>query len=138
MWPGASDRDLNKHAALDTMAAYVVHFWEAHLAHHFQQEEALLLPLLSKIYAADIAERMLDEHRLIRELVALASDKPDRRAQTLAELVQVMKPHIRFEERKLFPTLEKQASQESLHEIGAQLQTTHLQADLSWDPAFWE
>ena len=135
---GRIRKGLSRQASPEVMAAYVAHFWESHLARHFHQEEALLLPLLSGMGEATLAERLVDEHRLIRELVTQAREAADGTAQKLAELSDRMKAHIRFEERELFPALEAQIPEATLRKIGAQLQATRIDADLSWDPAFWE
>lgn len=131
-------RGLAKKASPEVISAYVAHFWESQLAVHFQQEEALLLPLISELEKATLAKRLVEEHRLIRELVALASDKSEECAPRLLELSHLLKAHIRFEERVLFPALEEQFSEEVLSQIGVQLQDAHCDPDLSWDPAFWE
>jgi hypothetical protein len=49
----------------------------------------------------------------------------------------MMKAHIRFEEREVFPALEAQVPEAVLREVGAQLQEDHAEADLGWTPAFW-
>lgn len=134
---GRLQKGLSKQASLDVMAAYIAHFWKTHLAHHFQQEETHLLPLLEESSSTKaLAERMVEEHVRIRELVTLA--EKDVSAQPLAELSRMMKAHIRFEEREVFPALEAQMPEEVLQEVGAQLQAGHAEeADLSWDPTFW-
>ena len=131
-------RGLSKKASPEVIAEYVAHFWKSHLATHFQQEEALLLPLIAEMEEATLAKRLVDEHRLIRELVTLARDDARERAQRLLELSRLIKAHIRFEERVLFPALEEQIPEETLGKTGARLQAAHSDADLNWNPAFWE
>ncbi|HMB93688.1 MAG TPA: hemerythrin domain-containing protein [Rhodothermales bacterium] len=132
---GRLQKGLSKQASPDVMAAYVAHFWKTHLAHHFQQEETFLLPLLEES-SATMAERMVEEHGRIRELVARVEKEAS--AQRLTELSRMMKAHIRFEEREVFPALEAQMPEDVLQEVGAQLQEGHAEeADLSWEPTFW-
>lgn len=131
-------RGLSKKVSPEVIAAYVAHFWESHLVMHFQQEEALLLPLISEMKNATLAKQLVQEHRLIRELVMLARDEGEERAQKLLDLSRLIKAHIRFEERVLFPALEEQIPEEALCQIGARLEAAHRDADLSWDPVFWE
>ena len=120
------------------ISAYVAHFWESHLAGHFRQEEELLLPLLLEMENKTLADRMVEEHRLIQDLVTLTKSSATERPEKLLEMSVLLKAHIRFEERELFPVLEEQVPEEVLGKIGEQLQYAHSTADLSWDPAFWE
>lgn len=129
---------LNRQASPEVIAAYVAYFWKSHLKKHFQQEEELLLPLLLEMGNTTLAERMLGEHRLIQDLVMLTKSRAVETPEKLLELARVMKAHIRFEERELFPVLEEQVPEELLCKIGEQLQAAHSSADLSWDPPFWE
>ena len=135
---GRLQKGLSKQAPPDVMAAYVVHFWKTHLAHHFQQEETYLVPLLEESSSTEeLAERMVKEHQRIRELVTRAEEDASSSAQPLAELSRLMKAHIRFEEREVFPALEAQMPEAVLREVGTQLQEGHAEADLGWTTAFW-
>ncbi len=120
------------------IAAYVANFWDDHLSTHFELEEELLLPLMSEMEAGDLADRMLDEHRKIEGLVISAREAVNDVGSALEELSEMMKAHIRFEERTLFPAIEEQAAPEALHEAGRRLEDAHRSADLSWNPVFWE
>lgn len=74
------------------------------MARHFAEEEALLLPRLTRPGDAAgraLADRLLDEHGALRRLLAGAPDP-----ETLARLADLLEAHIRFEERELFPALE--------------------------------
>lgn len=125
---------LSKGAEPEVIADYVANFWADHLSMHFEQEEEHLLPLRAELEDDRLLDQMLDEHRSIRSQVELVRENPG----GLEELAGMMKSHIRFEERELFPLLEEELSEETLREVGAKLREEHADADLSWDPAFWE
>jgi iron-sulfur cluster repair protein YtfE (RIC family) len=132
-------KGLEKAASPSTIAAYVSHFRDAHLAAHFRREEEFLPPLLAEIGASDLTARMMTEHRLIDRLISSAAEEnvPEEAVRKLAEVSRVLKSHIRFEERDVFPALEERAQEEKLRYIGGKLRESHTEADPSWEPAFW-
>lgn len=73
----------------------------AELEPHFQFEERELLPVAS----AALAERTLAEHRRLRVMVEALRQHCD--AGTLRDFGDSLVAHVRFEERELFPMLEK-------------------------------
>ena len=125
-------------ASAGTVAAYVGHFWEHYLTRHFRQEEELLLPLASATGADALGERMADEHRSLRDLAAALREEGPARRMLLETFAAKLKDHIRFEERELFPALEQRADEADLARVSEQLQAAHVDADLEWDPPFWE
>lgn len=129
-------KGLRNESPPNEIAAYVANFWEEHLSTHFELEEELLLPLMSEMQA--LADRMLDEHRKIETLVTGARETENDVRSTLEELSDMMKAHIRFEERTLFPAIEEKATPEALREAGRRIEDGHRDADLRWNPAFWE
>lgn len=128
---------LAKSAPPEEMAAYVVHFWDTYLTEHFRQEETLLVPALEAVDGAGLAEQMVSEHH------ALASRVDALRArtavtETIDEFAQLLKAHIRFEERRAFPYLEQHLDDAALQRVGTRLHADHVDADLSWRVSFWE
>lgn len=83
----------------------------AELEPHFVVEEAELLPraLAHGGEAASLAERMRREHGELR------AENDPRRAATLLEA------HVRFEERELFPALERALGEELLEKLATSL-----------------
>jgi hemerythrin-like domain-containing protein len=122
----------------EVMVAYVGHVWRCRLRHHFEQEERLLLPLLAALGADALAERMTGEHRVLQELVARLEAGEPAPLHLLDAFARGLQAHIRFEERTLFPELERRADEEALAAVGRQLQAHRLPADPGWKPAFWE
>lgn len=105
----------------ETLAASVAHLWRAELAGHFRIEEELIVPATRDIRELrDPVERMLTEHRRIREVIekVAGEDSEDARRERARELGDLLESHIRFEERDLFPMLELSLTPEVLDAIG--------------------
>jgi hemerythrin-like domain-containing protein len=65
---------------------------------------------------------MLSEHRTIEVLVERITGSAVATPTDLATLADRLKAHIRFEERKLFPSLEAGVSEEALRRIHEELE----------------
>src|SRR5215469_4060165 len=95
--------------------AYVHYFWQHHLRPHFKEEEAFLFILPDNPGIA----RAKDEHYRIGVVVEAILTGPSEEAlRLLPALADTVDNHIRFEERELFPHLEKQLSETQLESIG--------------------
>lgn len=97
----------------------IIEYWQAkreiikqQLSEHFKVEEGHLLPLLSK-GAQDMAQRLTAEHEIMLSL--LESEQ----GETALEFSEMLKNHVRFEERELFPWLEEQYGNDVLLEVMA-------------------
>jgi hemerythrin-like domain-containing protein len=85
---------------------------------HFAQEEELLAPQVPDDHA-DLAGRMVAEHdEVLRRAEALGRCPDVASARGLGELLS---RHVRFEERELFPLLERQLPAPRMHELGREL-----------------
>lgn len=73
------------------------------IAPHFCQEEAELLPRLKNAGAKELVQRTLDEHHQLRELVMLIGSGE---LTALSAFGDLLRTHVRFEERVLFPAAE--------------------------------
>ena len=69
---------------------------------HFMEEETDLMPQLRSYGADDLVDRVLDEHRQLREL---SSDLHNPVA--LNQFGLLLTAHVRFEEREVFEALQK-------------------------------
>ena len=118
----------------EDVAAFTSRFWREHLRRHFEEEEDHILPALHEIGAEDLARRILDEHRTIREQVHSLSTK-DTDHDALTRLADDLQVHARFEEREVFPTLEEEADEETLRAIGEHLHREENGAH--WAPSTW-
>ena len=72
---------------------------------HFQVEEQFLLPLLDSVEAQALVQRTLTEHQQLR---ALLDDLRLNDGDALGSFGKGLSAHVRFEERVLFPAIEKQ------------------------------
>ena len=106
------------HIEFDRIINYVEYFWNNHLQEHFKEEEKFLF----KTFIDENVERAIDEHQKIKELIRrLPTEIADKRNELLSELAETVNQHVRFEERILFPHLEKKLSGEQLEIIGTQI-----------------
>lgn len=71
---------------------------------HFQEEENALLPRLQAAGEEALVSRTLAEHAQIRQLVAQIAGGDTASLQPFGELLRA---HVRFEERELFVTAER-------------------------------
>lgn len=101
------------------IAKYVIHFWENNLQTHFQQEEETLFA----VRPDSMIDRALAEHVLIKNEVVSIQNPASEEAliQHLNNIAELVTNHVRFEERLLFPHLEKILTPEQLKNIGHEL-----------------
>jgi hemerythrin-like domain-containing protein len=85
---------------------------------HFAQEEQLLAPQVPGD-RADLARRMRSEHEEILRRAEALGRRPD--VASARELGELLGRHVRFEERELFPLLERRLSSAHLLELGRDL-----------------
>jgi hemerythrin-like domain-containing protein len=103
--------------------------WQTEISDHFRVEERLLLPLLDDLpedtdAGTAAAARLRGEHAALRALAhevmsAAAAACPD--GDVLRRLGRDLHDHIRWEERALFPLLERTLSAEQLRALEAPL-----------------
>ncbi len=86
-------------SAVAALAARVGKEFASELEPHFREEEAGLLPFLTRVGEASLVARTLAEHGELRAFGA-ALQQPD--ATTLHRFSELLAAHIRFEERTLF------------------------------------
>lgn len=122
---------LIRQVAPHRIAAYIHYFWQHHLEPHFREEEDILFILPDD----DRIGQALREHRQIRDLVAAITPNPTI-AQQFSTLADTVDQHIRFEERDLFPYLERTLTPDQLATIGQQLKEEPPHAD-TYSDEFW-
>ena len=86
--------------------------WLPALLGHFRAEEQILLPRMRAAGLTDAVTRLLAEHHALREQFAAIrqSDIPADDSASLARWQQtgaLLRAHVQFEERELFPQLEQ-------------------------------
>lgn len=117
------------------IARYVEAFWMASLHPHFKKEEMLFSPALSE----SLVQKMVEDHSHIQEQIHRIIHTSERvTPQLLNSLTDNVDNHIRFEERILFPRLEKLFSEEELKNIDAHLQSPDsAQVGDTYPDEFW-
>lgn len=104
-------------------------FFEREGARHFRAEEELLLPAFARHIEFDQPEivRVLTEHVDLRRRALDLGANADPEPTELRELGERLESHIRFEERVLFPMIEKALPVDELERLGAAF--AQVQAD---------
>jgi len=108
-------------ASNDELRPWVVQIqerWWSELLPHFQAEESRLIPALQAAGQLTLVERAIQEHRAIEDLVFDSTLPCRTRLNRFAEL---LRDHVRFEERILFETAQADLSQQELDFIQAGL-----------------
>ena len=104
-------------ADTDRIKNYVQYFWQSHMKPHFRQEETILFGTVKDSFV----QRAIDEHEKIRQQINNLPGQGDELAAQLVTLAEMVDNHVRYEERELFPHLEKLLTNEELESIGKQL-----------------
>ena len=123
--------------SVETLCNYTRWFWSNHMEPHFNDEEKVLV----KFLPADnsLVRQMIQEHGQIRDLVISLDKKND--PNTLKLLAEFINSHIRFEERELFPYVERTLTAAQLTEVHNDLSDDlHCDTDpiaIGWKDEFW-
>ncbi|WP_034042764.1 hypothetical protein [Wocania ichthyoenteri] len=97
---------------------YADWFFKTHLIPHFEMEEAHIFTILNE--DNNLIKRALADHRRLKRLFTEHDDE----TKTLSKIEEELDKHIRFEERVLFPEIQKVATEnqlaliEEIHEEG--------------------
>lgn len=95
-------------AAVEAACQRVIRSYADELQPHFLIEERTLLPLLQGTPQQPLAERTLLDHQ---QLAGLRDRMQVPDADALRQFGQILMAHVRFEERELFPVLERYLDQ---------------------------
>jgi|GEM_PF-199769 len=106
-------RNLQRAAGADSVArtraiAEFVMVWQSEIGEHFNDEERLLLPLMT---SRELRERLLSEHRVLRELAGRCERDPGGVAadrEVIRTLGTLLHDHIRWEERVYLEVVQRQ------------------------------
>ncbi|MEJ2054341.1 MAG: hemerythrin domain-containing protein [Calditrichaceae bacterium] len=126
-------------AGIEEIREYTLHTWDNALNHHFWQEEQSLAGVLDfNETGRDLLNRMQSDHEYFRSQIEDIRSKVNLVPAKFNEFADRLNQHIRFEERELFPFLEKQVLPETLKDIGAFLDEHHQNSDKCWKNEFWK
>lgn len=113
---------------------YVQYFWQYHMQPHFMEEETILF---APVKDAEV-QKALNDHAQIAEQMKALKAAGDNAASQLLILAATVDNHVRYEERELFPHLEKKLTEEQLENIGKEIEACYhpaLKDDFSDE--FW-
>ena len=123
---------IKHHVDEKRMIDYVTYFWNQHFSEHFREEEEILFAPLKD----DLEKKAIADHRQVQALIqAVGGSTGEDPYTTLARLADIVDEHVRYEERVLFPHLEKELSESQLEEIGRQLPGDAIKDN--FEDAFW-
>ena len=124
---------LRMHIATERLRNYISYFSKEHLEPHFQQEELLLF----KPIGDEKVEKALNDHKKIRDHIALVLDPLNKNDfELISKLTDIVEAHVRYEERELFPHLEKVLAEEQLQSISEELNREPITQD-NHEDEFW-
>jgi hemerythrin-like domain-containing protein len=116
----------------DRIIKYVDYFWQQHMREHFRQEEELLFNKIKD----EFTMKAVADHEQIREMIQRLQVTVSKQT-LLAELAEVVDDHVRFEERTLFPHLEKNIPEAVLQNIEKDLCDDPIKTD-DFNDVFWK
>ncbi|RYY14781.1 MAG: hemerythrin domain-containing protein [Chitinophagaceae bacterium] len=125
---------IKKQVLPERMQSYVKYFWDNHLLKHFVEEETILFTASQD----DLVSQAIADHRHIRQLVEDTNLGKPVKPEQFKSIADALDDHIRFEERVLFPHLEKELPEIKLIELGNRLQQLHqAPEDDNYVDEFW-
>lgn len=98
----------SKNIEIERIKTYADWFFNNELIPHFELEEAHIFPILKA--DNELVKRALAEHRRLKRLF---NDEKDVE-RSLHKIEEELEQHIRFEERILFPEIQKTATEAQL------------------------
>jgi len=101
--------------------AFVQYFWQTHMQPHFNEEETILFAPVKDA----AVQKAINEHAAIKQQVSEIVTLDYIESLQLKILADAIDDHVRYEERELFPHLEKILTETQLEHIGKQLQQIH-------------
>ncbi|HVT12465.1 MAG TPA: hemerythrin domain-containing protein [Fimbriimonadaceae bacterium] len=109
----------------------LLQYWSDELADHFMEEERLLLSLIP---SAELRHRLVEDHR---EFSAIVDYLVDRRGDPdlMGRAGELLAIHIRWEERVLFPEIQRTATTRQLEELSDQTRLVEdRRSNSPWSP----
>jgi hemerythrin-like domain-containing protein len=125
-----------RQAAVDRQAEKFVRFWHKTGHVHFREEEEVLLPEYARHTRLDQdadVMRMLADHAEIRAAVRDFEERREKKltipAEAMVHFAKLLHDHVRLEENKVFPRIEKILGEKNLNSVGRGLTRLHSKTD---------
>src|SRR5690554_1328945 len=122
-------KGLSKNIEGERITKYLQWFFEYYLNSHFEAEEKYAFPILGKEH--EMVKEAITQHREIKTLIFSENTS----VAHLKEIQNLMKKHIRLEERQLFNIIQETASEAQLVELASQLHEEDF--CLNYKDEFW-
>jgi hypothetical protein len=121
-------------ADTERIRKYVQYFWQRDMQDHFREEEEILFAAVKDAKV----QKALDDHSQIKEQVehVLKASSVEDATKQLSLLADTVDAHVRYEERELFPHLERMLTEAQLENIGTQLKDEQALKD-EYADEFW-
>jgi hemerythrin-like domain-containing protein len=126
---------LKNETTTNRIIQYVQYFSTHFLMPHFREEEDFLFALLDDAKV----EKATEHHKVINSLIAeLSNNNEINSRELLQKIAGMVDDHIHYEERELFPYLEKKLSDDQLEAVGKQLMDENtLSGKDEYQDEFW-
>ncbi|MGE5521080.1 MAG: hemerythrin domain-containing protein [Candidatus Dadabacteria bacterium] len=123
-----------KHAVdPERIKKYVQHFWNTNMLAHFREEEIILF---SKVVDEKVQNAINDHHSIEEQVEQITQSPLNGSTTSLSKLAEMVDTHVRYEERELFPYLERQLTADQLETIGKELKYKQVLQD-DYPDEFW-
>ncbi len=120
------------HVALERLIKYIQYFWQHHFSIHFKEEEQFLFAPIKD----EVVRKAIDEHQKIETFIEnISLPGTENQKERMLEIAEMVNDHVRYEERILFPHLEKKLSDQQLEKIGREINTEPLLDN--YEDNFW-
>ena len=119
----------SKNVAPERIKVYADWFFKTHLIPHFEMEEQFVFSVLDS--NNELVKKALEDHTLLKRLF-----EDEHIEMALSKIEKALDEHIRFEERVLFPEIQKAATELQLLEVEKIHQGTDFVDKL--DDEFWK
>jgi len=119
---------------IERIKKYVHYFWHHDMQSHFREEDEILFACLKD----EKVQKAMEEHQQIKMQVGevLKTLEKEEASGQLAILADTIDDHVRYEERVLFPHLEKNLTTFQLESIGGKLKKQPTLLDI-YEDEFW-
>lgn len=120
----------------ERIADFVIHVFNINLKPHYIIEEELLFVSLPE--NDELRLKAEDEHAALKKKVSAMQPSFEATNHLLEQFATLLEDHIRFEERVLYPHIEKEVGSDELERIGLELEKRHKKAKATkWKDEFW-
>ncbi|MCB1879626.1 MAG: hemerythrin domain-containing protein [Gammaproteobacteria bacterium] len=132
-------KGLSLKADLNQIRSYAVNIAENFLDPHFSLEENSLISRLSDAQLSNAAVvEVLQQHQEFHRLKCQLQRAETSELQSLlVEFKELLKTHVRLEERHFFPFIEQTLNSDQLQEAQREIDAGHMVDCSSWPDPFW-